>query len=109
MRQVGILAAAAIVALKDMGDRLAEDHANASRLAYGLANIRGISIDPEDIYTNIVYFGIENGSVPEFLKNLRDKGVLAQHPYGSRVRMVTHYGISQGDIEHTLDMVKSCI
>ena len=109
MRQVGILAAAAIVALNDMVDRLAEDHANASRLAYGLANIRGISIDPEDIYTNIVYFGIENGSVPEFLKNLRDKGVLAQHPYGSRVRMVTHYGISQGDIDHTLDMVKSCI
>ena len=109
MRQVGILAAAAIVALNDMVDRLAEDHSNACRLAYGLANVSGISIDPEDISTNIVYFGIEHGSVPEFLQKLKDRGVLAQHPYGSNVRMVTHYGISQEDIDYTLDMVKACI
>ena len=108
MRQVGILAAAAIVALNDMIERLAEDHANASRLAHGLAKIRGISIDPEDIPTNIVYFGIEQGSVPEFLQNLKDRGVLAQHPYGSKVRMVTHYGISAEDIDYTLDAVEAC-
>ena len=92
-----------------MVDRLAEDHSNASRLAYGLANMSGISIDPEDISTNIVYFGIQHGSVPEFLQKLKARGVLAQHPYGSNVRMVTHYGISQEDIDYTLDTVKACI
>ena len=58
MRQAGILAAAGIVALNEMVDRLAEDHANARRLADGLANIPGIAIEPETVETNILFFAL---------------------------------------------------
>ena len=59
MRQVGVLAAAGIVALDSMVDRLAEDHANARKLAEGLAEIEGISIDPDALPTNLVFFEVE--------------------------------------------------
>lgn len=58
MRQAGVLAAAGIVALETMVDRLAEDHANARRLAEGLAMLPGVLLDPEQIHTNIVIFGL---------------------------------------------------
>ena len=107
MRQVGVLAAAAMVALDEMVERLADDHANARRLAEGLANIPGILIDPARIHTNIVIFEVADGDPVEFIRRLGERGVLASHIHGAKLRMVTHYGIEQQDIDDALNAVES--
>jgi threonine aldolase len=107
MRQVGVLAAAALVALEEMVDRLAEDHHNARRLAEGLSHIPGIILDPAQIQTNIVIFRVADGDAPSFLRQLEELGVRGHHPYGSKVRMVTHYGIDEADIDAALEVVES--
>lgn len=105
MRQAGIIAAAGIVALNSMVDRLAEDHENARLLAEGLAGIPGISIDPAKIQTNIVYYAVD-GDVTAFLAALKEKGVLASMPEApGSVRMVTHYGINREDIQEAVSIV----
>ena len=107
MRQAGVLAAAAMVALDEMVERLADDHSNARRLAQGLGSIPGILIDPATIHTNIVIFEVEDGQPVEFINRLRERGVLASHTHGSKLRMVTHYGIDQHDIDDALNLVES--
>jgi threonine aldolase len=104
MRQAGVLAAAAIVAIDTMVDRLAEDHENARVLARGLSEIPGISIDPESVQTNIVIFNVDDG--PAFVRRLRDAGVLVTMYGPTRLRMVTHYGIARADIEEALERVR---
>ena len=105
MRQAGVLAAAGIVALNEMIDRLADDHANARKLAEGLANMEGVDVDPNRIKTNIVYFEItrENLTAFELESRLNEKGIkiLAFGP--RRLRAVTHYHISSEDIDIALD------
>ncbi len=76
MRQVGVVAAAGIVALESMIDRLAEDHANAKLLAEGLAEMPGITFDAAAVKTNIVIFEVQMGA-PPFLAAIAEKGVLA--------------------------------
>ena len=107
MRQVGVLAAAAMVALDEMVERLADDHANARRLAEGLANVPGILIDPARIHTNIVIFEVADGDPVEFIRRLGERGLLASHIHGAKLRMVTHYGIEQQDIDDALNAVES--
>ena len=107
MRQVGVLAAAALVALEEMVDRIADDHNNARRLAEGLSRIPGIILDPTQIQTNIVIFQLADGNAPSFLQRVWERGVQGHHPYGSKVRMVTHYGIDQADIDAALEIVES--
>ncbi|MFH1560416.1 MAG: low-specificity L-threonine aldolase [Chloroflexota bacterium] len=107
MRQVGVLAAAALVALEEMVDRLAEDHHNARRLAEGLSRIPGIILDPAQIQTNIVIFQLADGDAPSFLRQIEERGVRGHHPYGPKVRMVTHYGIDETDIDTALEVVES--
>ncbi len=104
MRQAGIIAAAGVVALEEMIDRLAEDHVNARRLADGLAEIAGLSVDPERAQTNIVYFDLlDDGLQPEqFLAGLREGGVKVSSTGPRRFRAVTHYGIEAEDIEKAL-------
>jgi len=114
MRQVGILAAAGLVALRDgpagMIERLGEDHANARRLAEGLADLRGIvsagdvaqpepgRLDPGRVRTNFVLFRVERDRAA-FLEALRALGVLmVEYPHG-QVRAVTHHGITVGDVD----------
>jgi threonine aldolase len=114
MRQVGIVAAAGLVALRDgpagMIDRLAEDHANARRLAEGLAGLPGINsaggiaqpepgrLDPSRVRTNFLMFRVD-GDRADFLAALRARGVLmVEYPHG-QVRAVTHLGITDADIE----------
>ena len=103
MRQVGVLAAAALVALEETPARLPEDHANAHRLARGLAELQSIRIDPEKVSTNIVMFDVsETGlTVEEICERLKERGVLASG-FGTSIRMVTHYDVSRDDIETTL-------
>ncbi|MEN9939022.1 MAG: hypothetical protein RLZZ387_5601 [Chloroflexota bacterium] len=107
MRQAGVLAAAGIVALEEMVDRLAEDHANARLLAEGLARIPQVAIDPAAIQTDLVYFGLRDTplTAQEFVRAVRERGVLIGASYGGRVRAVTHYGITSDDIEETLEVV----
>lgn len=105
MRQTGIIAAAGITALDTMIDRLKEDHNNARRLAEGIAQIPGLSIDAEKIKTNIVYFDlVDNRMAPDDLvTKLGEKGVKFLRTGPTRYRMVTHYGMSAEDIDTTLD------
>jgi len=106
MRQVGVIAAAGIVALEEMVDRLAEDHRNARRLAEGLAGIPGVALDPARVQTNIVIFRWQGGPVEAFLRALAQQGVLASHAGGDQVRMVTHYHITPQDIDDALEAVE---
>jgi threonine aldolase len=104
MRQAGVLAAAGIVALTEMVDRLAEDHELARILAEGLADIPGVSIDPDRVQTNIVIFKVPDAL--RFLDRLRAEGVLGIHFGGQRVRMVTHYGITRANVDAALAAVR---
>ncbi|HRJ42612.1 MAG: low-specificity L-threonine aldolase [Caldilineaceae bacterium] len=104
MRQAGVIAAAGIVAVTEMVERLADDHANARRLAEGLNRLEGISIDPESVLTDIVIFDLEREDItPANLSaGLRGHGVLLNPIGGKRLRAVTNYHISEADIDRTL-------
>jgi len=104
MRQAGVLAAAGIVALNEMVDRLVDDHANARKLADGLAEIPGLSIDPSLIKTDIVYFEVkrENLAVEELVNRLEEQGVRMLPVGPGRIRAVTHYHITSDDIDYAL-------
>ncbi len=104
MRQVGVLAAAGIVALNEMVERLAEDHRTARVLAQGLAELPGIRLDLEAVQTNIVIFAVEPSGVekPPLAHLLAREGVLMGDLGGGRFRAVTHYGITKKDIDVAL-------
>ena len=105
LRQVGIVAAAGIVALEEMVDRLADDHANARHLADGLAQIPGIEIDPSKVQTNIMFWKHRDIETAKLNAALRERCVLSTMVHG-RVRMLTHYGIERNDIDHALDVIR---
>jgi len=111
MRQVGILAAAGIVALTEMVDRLAEDHYNARILAKGLAEMGGIEIDLARVETNIVIFSLvaEHMTPGELVIDLEDRGVRLLAIGGDRLRAVTHYGISEEDIRVALEAFREVL
>lgn len=110
MRQAGVLAAAGLVALEESPKLLHEDHANARRLAEGLAEIDGIRIDPETVVTNIVLFDVSETGIKadEISARLKERNVLASG-FGSSIRMVTHYDVSSADIEVALREMKAVV
>ena len=110
MRQIGILAAAGIIALEDGPKLLERDHRNAKRLAHGLAEIPGISIDPEKVVTNIVIFDVAEAklSAAEIVAKLRENGVLAIG-FGSQIRMVTHLDVADADVDAALSAMKESV
>lgn len=105
MRQVGVLAAAGIVALREMLDRLAEDHENARLLAEGLNEMEGLDVDLQYVQTNIVIFSVvaDRISPAELSAGLAKEGVRLLPIDDHRLRAVTHYGIERQDIELSLD------
>jgi len=107
MRQAGIIAAAGIVALDTMIDRIQEDHDNARRFAQGVAGINGLSIDPSRVQTNIVYFDVarEMPYAEELAKKLASRGLRVLSVGPSRLRAVMHYGISAQDIDQALSIL----
>lgn len=108
MRQVGILAAAGIVALETMVDRLREDHINAKRLAQGLTNIRGISLERDDIPTNIVIFTLSPElSSSDFTRGLEKVGVKIGLRGRNLFRAVTHRMVSSADIDEAIRRVET--
>jgi threonine aldolase len=106
MRQVGILAAAGIVALDTMVDRLAEDHSNARKLAQGLVQIPGIAIQPDKLHSNLVFFEIKNGDPATIMHEINKRGVKGGAPTRPW-RFVTHYGITPDDIDYTLEVMET--
>ncbi len=110
MRQVGVLAAAALIALEESPKRLDQDHTNARRLADGLSQLPSVEIDPESVVTNIVILDVSNCPLGagEICDRLQDRGVLASG-FGSAIRMVTHYDVATSDIDKTLEEFKSII
>jgi threonine aldolase len=110
MRQIGILAAAGLIALDEGPDRLSEDHANARKLAEGLAEIKGIEIDVEKVVTNIVIFDISSTgkTSAEIVEALKNNGILAIG-FGNLIRMVTHLDVSADDISATVKTLRSLI
>jgi threonine aldolase len=104
MRQAGIIAAAGIVALNTMVDRLAEDHANAKRLAQGLAGLPGVILEPDTVQTNLVIFEMRwDGLAPaQFTAKLAKQGIKMNPIEGRRIRAVTHNGIRARDIDTVL-------
>ncbi|HEY93636.1 MAG TPA: low-specificity L-threonine aldolase [Dehalococcoidia bacterium] len=103
MRQAGIIAAAGIVALEIMVERLVEDHKKAKRLAQGLERIRGINSDSDNLPTNIVMFSLETGLSPsKFMDYLWEEGIRIGSRGGNLFRAVTHREISSSDIDEVL-------
>jgi threonine aldolase len=97
MRQAGILAAAGIVALKQHVDRLAEDHANAQRLAEGLAGIPALGVDPSSVQTNMVFCTVADRDMRPLQQHLKANGIVigSGHP----LRLVTHLDVSASDVD----------
>jgi threonine aldolase len=114
MRQAGVLAAAGIVALEEMVERLAEDHENGKRLAEGLADYPQIEIETARVVTNIVNFSVLNdqqqrlndAETARFLQRARAHGVLMGATGEGTIRAVTHYGVSAQDIASALAAVR---
>lgn len=104
LRQAGIIAAAGIVALEDMVDRLAEDHKNARRLAEALNRLPGLSVDVAAVDTNIIMLDVTDPQIEPkaFVTGMREQGVKIGSPYGPRIRLVTHYQVTSDDIDTTI-------
>ena len=105
MRQAGILAAAGLVALEQMVDRLSDDHANARKLARGLAEL-GFAISPESVQTNIVIVPLDTSDdpapSPKLQAQLKSLGVLVTTPDRTKIRLVTHADLSSDDCDEAL-------
>ncbi len=108
MRQAGVIAAAGIVALEGMVDRLAEDHAHARLLAEGIASVPGIGLDPTQVQTDIVIFDVDPTfmSASLLVQSLRAHSVQVSAVGPARIRAVTHYGIDRADIEAAIAAVR---
>ena len=100
MRQAGILAAAGLIALEEMPQRLHEDHAHARLLAEAVAASGGAEVDLYGVETNIVIFGLkENGDAATFVRAMKEQGILASAVGPHAVRLVTHFDVSRADCE----------
>jgi threonine aldolase len=112
MRQAGVIAAAGIVALDSMVDRLKDDHDKARELATGLDEIDGISVEKNPPPTNMVFVRLSGESgvrVNEFVARLRDYGVLVGVVGMDRMRLVTHYYITDEDIKGAIGAFESAL
>ena len=107
-RQAGMMAAGAIYAIDHNRERLADDHANAARLAVGIAEIPGCTIDTESVHTNIVYFETKRPAA-HVCDDLEHSGVLMLPMERGRIRAVTNLDVSMDDIDETLTAVAAAM
>jgi threonine aldolase len=108
MRQAGVIAAAGIVALEEMVDRLAEDHANARRLAAGLAALPGIALRADEVESNFVFFRVLDGEGhptdgEPLIAAAAAQGVLISTGDQGRLRCATHSGVTAADVDRALE------
>ena len=104
MRQSGVLAAAGLVALETMRERLVEDHRRARRLAEGLARLPRFRIDPGHFETNVLFVEWKGeGPVARVVERLRERGVLTMAPDPARLRLLTHCDVDDQDVDRLLE------
>lgn len=110
MRQAGILAAAGLVSLTEMIDRLEEDHRRAEKLAREISRLPGIELNPELIETDIIIFNLVRSdiTIPQFLDKLKNSGVLALATQGG-IRFVTHKDVDDSDVDHAIEAMKNIL
>jgi threonine aldolase len=110
MRQAGIIAAAGIIAIEKMVDRLKVDHVNAKMLANGLARL-GVSVDPSQVQTNILIYDVSGLGIDAegWVSKMSESGIKAGAVDAKRVRMVTHRGIEKDDIEYTVGVAEKIV
>jgi len=111
MRQAGVLAAAGIVALTEMVDRLADDHANARRLVEGLVDAEGLSVDVGRVQTNIVYMNMTKDGLLSAVvaEQLSREGVLLLPTGPWQLRAVTNYHTTGDDVDYAADVIRKVI
>ena len=111
MRQVGVLAAACLVALEESPAKLVQDHANAKFLAEGLARIPGIQVDPRKVATNIVVFDSSGTGLapPQISTRLKQRGVLLNPINERHMRAVTHYDVDRAACSRALEAVAEAV
>ena len=105
MRQVGVLAAAGLISLESMTQRLSEDHARAKKLADGLRQVKGLVVDANSPYTNMVYLNLSedvSADAHQITQKMKDFGVLVDPENARRFRLVTHYWIDDQAVEKTI-------
>ncbi|XP_068664561.1 low-specificity L-threonine aldolase 1-like isoform X2 [Aristolochia californica] len=109
MRQIGILCAAAYVALQENVAKLQDDHRKAKALADGLSQIHGLKLDTSSVETNMVFFDVVDGStvkLERLCKILEENGILVMIASSSSIRMVLHHQISDTDVQYTLSCIQ---
>lgn len=108
MRQAGVLAAAALYALDHNVERLAEDHANARRLADGLRGMAGLRVEPETVETNMVFFKLDPalGTAAQFAAELKREGLLVLADGLQRIRMVTHLEVGAAHVDAAVRIIE---
>jgi threonine aldolase len=111
MRQAGVLAAAALLALEESPKRLIEDHENAQRLAQALSEMPGVKLDAKNVVTNIVIFGVDpkGPTASELCAALAKRGVLAAGVGKHSVRMVTHCDVTRAGIDRAIAATKEAL
>jgi threonine aldolase len=110
MRQAGVLAAAGLCSLDEMVDRLAEDHANARRLALGLAGAPGLQIDLDRVETNMVFADLQPPlDAARFERICGEQGIRVDHATPARVRMVTHRGVTADDVDYAVTAIRGAL
>jgi threonine aldolase len=111
MRQSGVVAACGVLALTTMVDRLAEDHANARRLARGLARLPGLRLDTTASPTNMVFFMVTDPRLTTrgFIDRLFRAGVRVEELGTDRIRAVTHHGVSQADVDRAIEAAAAIV
>ena len=109
MRQAGVLAAAGVIALTEMVDRLADDHANAQRLVRGLADVAGLAVRPGAVTTNIVYMDIvKEGMTAQTLSEALEREGVRILPTGPfQLRAVAQYHVAADDIDRALEKIRT--
>ncbi|HHY94880.1 MAG TPA: low specificity L-threonine aldolase, partial [Firmicutes bacterium] len=105
MRQAGVIAAAGLVALETMVDRLVEDHANARWLAETLAPHPALAIDLETVHTNIVLCHLRRGDAYRLVSKLAERGVKVNATGAARIRLVTHKDVGRPQVEEAADII----
>lgn len=111
MRQIGIIAAAGIIALEKMTLRLEEDHNNAKYFAEELSKLKSINVKHDRLDINMIFFEIDENIISSelFVKKLYEKNIKINGKDSGEYRFVTHIGVNKKDIDYTLDCIKEII
>jgi threonine aldolase len=111
MRQAGVIAAGALYALEHHIQRLAEDHANAARLAAGVRQIDRLQVVGDAVDTNMLFFRVDPtcGTAAEFSARLKERGLLMLPTAPQTIRAVTHLDVTAADVDRAIEILKEVV